>query len=470
MAEQKNTPDRLPPQDLEAERSVLGAILIDREAFFRVLDSLAAQDFYHDAHRTLYETMIDLSEKGKPLDILTVSSRLREKKRLERVGGQSYLTQLVNSVPSAANLAHYANIVRKKSILRKLIESSYHIAQLGYAEGEDVDVLLDEAERQVFKISEHNNLQAFSILKNSLGEAFERIDNLHKHTGEALRGVPTGFQGLDEMLSGLQKSDLVILAARPSLGKSALALDIARHAATEKKIPTGIFSLEMSQDQVVDRFIAAQARVDLWRLRTGKLSGEDFGRIQNALGTLSEAPIFIDDGLTSSVLQMRAMARRLQAEHGLELLIVDYLQLIQPRAASDNMVQQITEISRALKALARELNIPVLAVSQLSRAVEQRHPPIPKLSDLRDSGSIEQDADVVLFIYRDIANRDDPEAGNVAEIYVAKHRNGPTGKIELVFNKRSASFSGIDRFRNPPPEADMGSEEMQEIDIGDIPS
>ncbi|MEX2008340.1 MAG: replicative DNA helicase [Candidatus Spechtbacterales bacterium] len=470
MADGNDKIDRLPPQDLDAERSVLGAILIDKEGFFRVADLLEPSDFYQEGHRKIFDVMTELTERSLPLDVLTVASRLREKKQLDQIGGQSYLTQLVNAVPSSSNITYYGSLVHKKSMLRRLISASYNIAQMGYNENEDVDVLLDSAEREVFKISERSNTQAFSALKNSLGEAFDRIDRLHKNTGE-LRGVPTGFSDLDNVLAGLQKSDLIILAARPSLGKSSLALDIARNAAINHKIPTGIFSLEMSQDQIVDRFIAAQADIDLWRLRTGKLANEDFPRIQTALGELSEAPIFVDDGLTSSVLQMRAMARRLQAEHGLGLLIVDYLQLIQPKNSNnDNLVQQVSEISRALKSLARELNIPVLAVSQLSRAVEQRHPQIPRLSDLRDSGSIEQDADVVLFIYRDLTNRDDPEAGNVAEIHIAKHRNGPTGKIDLAFHKKSATFASLERYHNAPSAEMSLPGGNEDFGIEDIPS
>ncbi|MDX1535617.1 MAG: replicative DNA helicase [Candidatus Spechtbacterales bacterium] len=475
--------DRLPPQDIEAEQSVLGSILMDKEAFFRVIDVLHPNDFYVDAHRRVFETMTELSEKGQPLDILSVSSKLKEKSHLENIGGKSTLTQMVNSVPSSAHVTHYANIVHKKSVLRKLIESSHAIGQLGYKEEEDVEVLLDEAERHIFNISERMSSQSFASLKGDLGQAFERIDKLHKNTGE-IRGVSTGFTDLDNYLSGMQKSDLVILAARPSLGKSSLALDIARNAAANNKVPVGIFSLEMSRDQVVDRMLAAEAGVDLWRLRTGKLSssGEynDFVKIQDALGSLSEAPVYIDDGLTSSVLQMRAMARRLQAERGLGLLIVDYLQLIQPKTSSDSMVQQITEISRSLKALARELNIPVLALSQLSRAVEQRPDKTPKLSDLRDSGSIEQDADVVLFIARDPRDPDD----HTAEIHIAKHRNGPIGKIQLFFDRKSATFKSLDKHHTGPnngevyeyPGNDVGedpredSPEGDDITLDDIPS
>lgn len=462
--------DKLPPQDLDAEQSVLGSILIDKESFYKVADTLMPHDFYLDAHKKIYESIIELSEKNQPLDILSVGSKLKEKKQLKDIGGQSILTSLVNSVPHATHVAHYASIVHKKSMLRKLIETSYQISQLGYKEEEDVEVLLDEAEQKVFQIARRANTQNFGELKSSLEGAFERIDKLHKGDGE-LRGVPTGFTKLDDILAGFQNTDLIILACRPSVGKSSLALDIARHAAIKKKIPVGIFSLEMSLDQIVDRFIAAEAGIDLWKLRTGRLSSKgefnDFVKIQAALGTLNEAPIFIDDGLTSSVLQMRAMARRLQAEHGLGLLIVDYLQLIQPRTSTENMVQQITEISRSLKALARELKIPVLALSQLSRAVEQRHPPIPKLSDLRESGALEQDADVVLFIYRDLRT-DNPEKENLAEIHIAKHRNGPIGKIELFFDKHSASFRNLDKHYSGQNPTQKTEQESDEVNVDDI--
>lgn len=453
---------------------MLGSVLIDKEAFFRVADALKSDDFYSPQHRLIFTVMLQLAEKNRPIDILTVSGALKETKKLEDVGGHAYLTKLVNSVPTASNVTYYADMVRRKSILRRLIESSYHIAQLGYQEDQDVNVLLDQAEQHVFSIAENSSQNFYRLDKSALEEAFERIDHLSKNKGE-VRGVPTGFADLDHMLSGFQKSDLVILAARPSLGKSSLALDIARNVASQHKVPVGIFSLEMSQDQIIDRMISSTAHVDLWKIRTGKrLEDNDFMRIQDALNTLSEAPIFIDDGLTSSVLQMRAMARRLQAEHGLGLLIVDYLQLIQPRRDSDSVVSQVSEISRSLKALARELNIPVLALSQLSRAVEQRGGR-PRLSDLRDSGSIEQDADVVMFIHRETQNHEDPEAGNIAELIVAKHRNGPTGKVDLVFNRAWASFADPEKYREVPAEFasannDFAAERMSDMGIDDIPA
>ena len=356
-------------------------------------------------------------------------------------------------VPTASHIYDYAKIVQKKRILRDLIAASHEIGLLGYDETEDVDVLLDKAEKIIFQIAQRGLKQEFLPLKEGLKEAWERIDQLSKKEG-APRGVPTGFPDLDNLLSGLQKSDLIILASRPGMGKSSLALNIAANAAVFYKIPVGIFSLEMSNDQIIDRLIAAQAGIDLWRLRTGRLSSEgednDFERMQRALGILSEAPIFIDDSATINILEMRAMARRLQAKEGLGLLIIDYLQLIQPRNPTESIVRQITEISRSLKALARELDIPVLAISQLSRAVEKRTPPIPRLADLRESGSLEQDADVVIFIYREDKYFPETERKNIADIIVAKHRNGPVGKRELYFDERTVSFKSIERDYQEP--------------------
>lgn len=437
---------RMPPQNVEAEMSVLGSLMLDKDAFNRIADIVKPASFYRDQHRVIFEAMQDLFEKRVPIDVLSTSNRLREKKQLEEAGGITYLTSLVNMVPTASNVAHYAEIVNRKYMLRSIISISQDINQLGYQESDDVDVLLDEAEKKIFSISHGSLHQRFAPVSEALEAAWERIDNLQQ--GEHLRGVPTGFAQLDNLLAGLQRSDLVILAARPSFGKTSLALDIARHAAVKQNIPVGIFSLEMSTEQVIDRLLAAEARVDSWRLRTGRLShdSDDFLRIRDALERLSKAPLFVDDEPSNNILQMRAMARRLQAEHGLGLIVVDYLQLITyHKASSDSLVREVTEISRALKGLARELTVPVLALSQLSRAVEQRHPPIPKLSDLRESGSIEQDADVVMFLYREDRYKDDVEQKNITELHVAKHRNGPLGKINLYFNPEIISFSSLER-------------------------
>lgn len=438
---------RMPPQNIEAEISTLGALMIDSKAIIRVVDFLHQEDFYRPIHQMIFSVIIDLFERSQPIDVLSVSTKLRERNQLDAIGGTAYLADLVNASPSSSHVAHYAEIVRKKRILRDLIQASSDIAELGYKEGEEIDQLLDTAEKRIFSISQRSLSQRFSILGQALEEAWERIDHLHKNKNE-LRGIPTGFKEIDNILAGLQRSDLIIIAARPSFGKTALALDIARHAAVDKNIPVGIFSLEMSTQQLVDRFIAAEAQVDLWKLRTGRLSEEtdDFIRIRDAMGRLSKAPLYIDDEASNNILQMRAMARRLQSDNGeLGLLVIDYLQLMQPRTSSESMVQQITEISRSLKQLARELNVPVLAISQLSRAVEQRHPPIPRLSDLRESGSIEQDADVVMFIYREDRYRENSQRQNQADITIAKHRNGPLGKTTLYFNQDKVTFSSLEK-------------------------
>ena len=441
-------PQKLPPQNIEAEKSLLGCLMLDKNAIIKVADFLQPRDFYKSVHQEIYQAILDLFSRNEEIDLVSITNRLKEKNKLEQIGGRAYLTEIINSVPDAFHILNYAKIVQKKRILRDLIEASYEIGALGYNEEEDIDIILDKAEKRIFSIAQKSLTQRFLPLKEELEDAFERIDKLSKHKGMP-RGVSTGFSALDNILSGLQKSDLIILASRPSIGKSSLALDIARYVGAYQKLPVGIFSLEMSRDQIVDRLIAAQAEVDLWKLRTGHLSSQgednDFTRIQNALGVLSEAPIFIDDAGTSNVLQMRAMARRLQAEYGLALLIVDYLQLIEPRNQSVSMVQQMTEVSHSLKGLAKELNVPVLALSQLSRAVEQRTPPIPRLSDLRESGSIEQDADVVLFIYREEKYKPDTLRKHIADIIIAKHRNGPVGKIELYFNESLASFRNLEK-------------------------
>jgi len=448
MPNPNQLPDKLPPQNIEAEQSVLGCLMLDKDAIVKIIDILSPGDFYRQIHNIIFSAMFDLYGQGEPIDLLSLTNRLEELGQLEEIGGPAYLTTLVNAVPTAAHVLHYAKIVHHKKVLRDLIEAAEHITQLGFKEEENMEDILDEAEQRIFRISQKTLTQEFLPVKSTLEEAFERIDKLHKGDG-TFRGVPTGFNDLDNILAGLQKSDLVILASRPSLGKTALSLDIARHVAIKEKVPVGIFSLEMSKHDVVDRLIAAEAGVDLWKLRTGRLSADgldnDFVKIQEALAALSEAPIFIDDAASPSVLQMRTMSRRLQTEHNLGLIIVDYLQLIQPRVNSESLVQQVTEISRSLKGLARELEVPVLALSQLSRAVEGRPDQIPRLADLRESGSIEQDADVVLFIYREDKAKKDSPRPSIADIIIAKHRNGPIGKVELYFNESQVSFKNLER-------------------------
>jgi len=439
---------RMPPQQVEAEVSLLGSILLDGAMMDKVADTLRAEDFYKNEHNTIYSAMISLFSKQKPIDILSVSDSLKEAKKLDDIGGHSYLASLINSVPTAGNAAYYAEIVRKKKILRELITVSQDISQLGYKEEGDVDELLDEAEKRIYNIAQKSLTKGFVPIAGILEQAWERIDNLHKDpSNSAIRGVPTGFRDLDHKLSGLQKSDLIVLAARPSLGKTALAMDIARHVALHENIPVGLFSLEMSKDQLIDRLIAAEAHVDLWKLRTGRLSseGDDFDHIRDAFDKFSRAPLYIDDEASMNILQMRAKARRLQAERGLGLIIVDYLQLMAPKQHTDNMVQQITEISRSLKVLAKELNVPVLALSQLSRAIENRPNKRPQLSDLRDSGAIEQDADVVMFIHREDRVKENSDRPNQADILIEKHRNGPIGQVTLYFTPEKASFSPMER-------------------------
>lgn len=439
--------EKLPPQSIEAEQSVLGSLLLDKKAIIRVADIINADDFYRDVHKIIYRTMLELFDKGEPIDLMTVSNRLEEKGFLDKIGGASYLTTLVNFVPTAANASHYARIVQRKKTLRDLIEAAYSITQISYQETEEIEMVLDQAEKNIFSISQRSLRQFFTPIKPALAEAFDRVDQLHKHEGGSLRGIPTGFIDLDNKLAGLQKADYILLAARPSLGKTTLALDVARHISVNEKKTVGIFSLEMSASQLVDRILCAQAGIDLWKLRTGRLSSKgednDFTRIQNAIGVLSESPIFIDDSPSSSVLEIKTKARRLQAEYGLDLIVIDYIQLIRPMNGYESPVQQTTEISRSLKALARELNVPVLAVSQLSRASEQREDKRPKLSDLRDSGSLEQDADVVLLIYREDLAHKNSEHKNIAEIIIAKHRNGPIGEIKLYFDSDKVSFQNL---------------------------
>lgn len=444
--------ERIPPQNLDAEQSLLGALLIDKDAIIRVADITVAEDFYKDIHKIIYDAMTDLYRRREPIDLLSLSNRLLELKKLEEIGGRAYLISLSNMVPTASNVSHYARIVQKKASLRRLINAAGEITELGYEETEDVESILDKAEQRLFSVSQKYTKQSFQPIKNVLEDAFERIDELHRERGK-LRGMPTGFAELDLMLAGLQKSDLIIIAARPSIGKTSLAMDIARNAAAKTKIPVGIFSLEMSKEQLVDRLICSEAGVDLWKMRTGRLSeqgeNDDFERIGHALGTLSETPIFIDDSSSANIMEIRTKTRRLQMEKGLGLLVIDYLQLMESRTKSESRVQEISEITRALKGLARELNLPVIALSQLSRAVENRSPAIPKLADLRESGSIEQDADVVLFIYR--KSKDTtmqniaPEEQNLAEIIIAKHRNGPTGSIRLYFDDKRVSFKNLER-------------------------
>jgi replicative DNA helicase len=413
---------------------------------YDITDNITADSFYVDKHRTIYRAMHELFSKSDPIDVLSVSARLKATKDHERIGGSSYLAELVNTVPATTNVNHYAELVQKAATLRNIISAADTIAELGYDESRDIEEVMDAAEKSIFEITNAPSSHKFISMRESLGEAWERIDHLHKSDSEQ-RGVPTGYKELDNLLAGLQKSDLIILAARPSMGKTAFALDMARQTAIQYGTPVGIFSLEMASQQLVDRMLAAEARVDAWKLRTGKLTtDQEFAQVREAIDRLSTAPIFIDDKPANNILAMRSVARRLKREHGLGLIIVDYLQMMAPtgKHSGDSMVQQVTEISRALKNLARELEVPVLALSQLSRAVEQRGGK-PRLSDLRDSGSIEQDADVVMFIHREDKVNRDAEKNNIAEILIEKHRNGPVGKVDLYFDDRRTTFLPIDK-------------------------
>lgn len=437
---------KIPPQNIEAEKALLGSIMIRGEVMHDIVDMIGEGSFYSNQHKSIWGTLFELHTKGTPIDMLSVSARLKEKSVLDQAGGMTYLTEIINSVPSSTNATHYAEIVQKKYTMRELLRAAEHITGLGYDEEAELHDILEKAEKSLYAVTNHTGSHKFVALKDTLSEAWERLDHLHK-TKDELRGVPTGFPELDNKLAGLQKSDLIILAARPSMGKTSLALDIARKTAVNHKIPVAIFSLEMSSQQLVDRMLAAESQVDSWKIRTGhNLSVEqDFKAIGEAISRLSEAPIYIDDQAGNNILKMRAVARRLKNEKGLGLIVVDYLQLMVPTQArgSDNLVQQVTEISRSLKNLARELEVPVLALSQLSRAVEQRGGK-PRLSDLRDSGSIEQDADVVMFIHRE-SDQDMGGRKEEAEILIEKHRNGPTGVAKLFFDSKKTTFLSMDK-------------------------
>ena len=437
---------RVPPQDVEMERALLGSVMLNSNAMYEVADVVAVDSFYAGKHRTIFDAMLGLYGKGEPIDLVTLSGKLKERKQLKDIGGAAYLSELTAAAASPGSARHYAQGVQTKFMLRALIDVASKIGELGFQEDREIEQVLDEAQAAVFAVASAPMLRNFATIKEALHEAWERLEHLQKHERQ-IRGVPTGFQALDDRLAGFQKSDLIILAARPSMGKTALALDIARQTAIKHKTPVGIFSLEMSSQQLVDRMLAAESKVNSWKLRTGKIKTDDeFSRLQEGMVALSEAPIYIDDKPGSTVLSMRSVARRLKLEKGLGLLIVDYLQLITPTHSrgGDSMVQQVTEISRALKSMARELEIPVLALSQLSRAIETRRGR-PRLSDLRDSGSIEQDADVVMFIHRDDKMNENSEKPNIAEILIEKHRNGPTGKIELFFDSEKTTFLPIDK-------------------------
>ncbi len=435
---------KLPPQNTEAEQSVLGGILIENESINKVMEILTVDDFYREAHRKIFDALINLSERDEPGDLITVKNELQKADRLDSVGGASYLASLIDSVPTAANIEYYAKIVREKAILRKLIQTSTEIITQSYQDRGDVESFLDEAERAIFEISEKRVRPSFYSIRDIVKESFKTLEKLFEKK-ELVTGVPSGFKELDRYTAGFHASDLIIVAGRPSMGKTALCLNLAQYAAIEKRIPVAIFSLEMSKEQLVIRMLCSEAQVEGTRLRTGFLNESDWPKLTLAAGNLSDAPIFIDDTAAVSVLELRAKARRLKGEHGLGMLVVDYLQLMKGRTKVESRQQEISEISRSLKALAKELNIPVIAVSQLSRKTEERTGNRPQLSDLRESGAIEQDADLILFIYRDeIYNRgeDNPNKGT-AEVIIGKQRNGPIGTIKLAFLDKFTTFKEL---------------------------
>ncbi len=448
---------KIPPQNTDAEASLLGSILIDSDAIVKVADIINENDFYDERHQEIYKALKTLYANHSPIDVLTLSNQLKNSDSLKSVGGAEYLTELTNFVPSAAHAVEYAQIVSSKAIRRRIIKASQEIIELGFYEDDSIQSLIETAESKLFNVSSDHIKQDVVSLENILSESFERLDELHKDKG-TIRGIPTGFKDLDNILAGFQRSDLFILAARPSMGKTALSLNLAHNVAVKSSQPVLLFSLEMSKEQLVDRLLAAEAGVDAWNLRTGNLADADFEKIGHAMGTLSEAPIYIDDSPGITVSDLRTKARREAHKRPLGLVIVDYLQLMSggTRFSGDsgNRVQEISEISRGLKGIARELNVPLLAISQLSRSVESRHPQIPQLADLRESGSIEQDADVVAFMYREeYYNPETENKKNIAEIFIKKHRNGPTGAIELIFDRQKQRFRSIDRKHSTPFDA-----------------
>jgi replicative DNA helicase len=432
---------RIPPHSEEAEACVLGAILIDKDAIVAVAEFLRPEHFYNENNGLIFQALLDLYEERKPIDIVTLKDELKKRKILTKVGGSAYLANLVNQVPTAAHVEEYGRIIKDNYTKRELISAAAKITESAFDEGQEATAVLDRAEQAIFSLSQKHLRQVFLPVKEILAESFDRLDELHKTAG-GLRGIPTGFRDLDDTLAGMQDSNLIILAARPGLGKTAFALGIAQHVAVKEKLPVGFFSLEMSKEELVDRLLVAQADIDAWKLKTGRLDEEDFTKLSEAMGELAEAPLFIDDTPALTVLEMRTKARRLMAEHGLRFLVVDYLQLMRSVRQLENRVQEVSEISMGLKNLARELRVPVLAISQLSREVEKRGRKRPQLADLRESGSIEQDADVVMFLWRE----DEEDLENV-ELEIAKHRNGPLRRIKLHFRGDRIKFYGVESKR-----------------------
>ncbi len=441
-ARQEGSLTKVPPQNVEAERAVLASILIDNEAVNRILEILREEDFYRDGHRKIYRAMIALYQRGEPTDFLTLTNYFQSTGELEMIGGASYLAGLVDTIPSSANIVSYAKIIREKGMIRRLIETASEIATMGYEGGEGAENLLDHAERMIFTLAENRMNQAFVSVKNIVKDSFKKIEKMFESKGQ-LTGLATGFKDFDNLTSGLQSDELIIIAGRPSMGKTALAINMAEYAAIYCKATVAIFSLEMSKEQLVTRMLCSQAYIDSARLRKGELNEKDWPQLTKAAGHLSDVNLFIDDTPAISVLEMRAKCRRLKREHGLHLIIVDYLQLVRPSGDAQNREQEIADISRSLKSLAKELKVPVVALSQLNRAVENRQNRRPQLADLRESGAIEQDADVIGFIYRDeVYDPHSPDKG-VAEIIIGKHRNGPTGLVRLAFLSQYTKFENL---------------------------
>lgn len=452
---------KLPPQNIEAEQSLLGALLIDKDAIINIAEILDPTHFYRaEQHGQIYSCILELFEKREPIDLITVTEKLKQKGVLDKVGGVAYLTELINIVPTAAHIESYARIIKEHALRRALIANSTKFIDQAYDGDIDISQIIESSEQSIFALSQQHVKRDFTQLRDALAESFDRLDELQKSSGK-LRGVPTGFRDLDSKLAGLQESNLIIFAARPGQGKTSFVLNVAKHVAVNAHLPVGIFSLEMSQEELVDRLLVTEAGIDSWRLRTGNLDDKDYEKLSHAMGRLAEAPLFIDDTPGSSLSEIRTKARRLQSENGLKLIIVDYLQLIHGRNL-ENRVQEVSEISQGLKNLARELKTPVLAVSQLSRAVEARGTRKPQLADLRESGAIEQDADVVMFIYRD-----DPENMELVKLDIAKHRNGPTGEIELIFKAEQVQFFGMERRRataTAPEKAEKKEDQKEDND------
>ena len=436
--------NKIPPQNIDAEQSVLGAMLLNKEAVYKVMEILSPDDFYRDSHKLIYQAILELVDKDTPLDMITVSEQLRHNGTLEQAGGVSYIATLASIVPTAANVEHYARIVEEKALLRTLIQLSNRVSTMGYEGNEDVTSMLDVVEQSLSELANRRQTSAFTPINEVLIKTFEQVEQMAQNKG-SITGVPTGFVDFDKLTCGLQKSDLIILAARPSMGKTTLGLMMALNAAVRAKIPVAVFSLEMSKEQLVQRMLCAEAMVDQHKLRTGFLEQEDWNRLTEVAGYLADAPIYIDDTASISIRELRAKARRLQGEKGLGLIVIDYLQLMQGSRRIESRQQEIAEISRSLKGIAKELNVPVIALSQLSRAVEQRQDKKPIMSDLRESGSIEQDADVVIFIYRDEYYNPESEKKGIAEIIIAKQRNGPIGSVELGFFKEYTKFVNLEK-------------------------